>query len=139
MSKIILASQSKVRKEILDKNGVDNQVEPSNVDEDVVKETMKLINNAGYNIPQTGKNDSDFDTLSKSEMVTSNGDVILEALDESGTLVEDWQLHNAFITSVKFGDFDYSSEDMREIEITFKYDWASCKIGDQAAFFRSEG
>ena len=40
MSKIILASQSKVRKEILDKNGIDNQVEPSNVDEDVVKESL---------------------------------------------------------------------------------------------------
>ena len=40
MSKIILASQSKVRKEILDKNGIDNQAEPSNVDEDVVKESL---------------------------------------------------------------------------------------------------
>ena len=37
MSKIILASQSKVRKEILDKNGIQNQVEPSNVDEDPCK------------------------------------------------------------------------------------------------------
>ena len=40
MSKIILASQSKVRKEILDNNGIENQVEPSNVDEDVVKESL---------------------------------------------------------------------------------------------------
>ena len=40
MSKIILASQSKVRKEILDKNGIYNQAEPSNVDEDVVKESL---------------------------------------------------------------------------------------------------
>ena len=40
MSKIILASQSKVRKEILDNNGIENQVEPSNVDEDVVKESF---------------------------------------------------------------------------------------------------
>ena len=40
MFKIILASQSKVRKEILDKNGIENQVEPSNVDEDVVKESL---------------------------------------------------------------------------------------------------
>ena len=40
MSKIILASQSKVRKEILDKNGIDNQVQPSNVDEDIVKESL---------------------------------------------------------------------------------------------------
>ncbi len=36
-SKIILASKSKVRKEILDKNNIKNVVEPSNVDEDIVK------------------------------------------------------------------------------------------------------
>ena len=37
LNKIILASKSKVRKEILDKHNIDNIVEPSNVDEDVVK------------------------------------------------------------------------------------------------------
>ena len=36
-NKIILASKSKVRKEILDKNNIKNDVVPSNVDEDVVK------------------------------------------------------------------------------------------------------
>ena len=36
-NKIILASKSKVRKEILNKNNVECVVEPSNVDEDVVK------------------------------------------------------------------------------------------------------
>ena len=40
MTKIILASKSKVRKEILDKNNIPNIVEPSNVDEDVVKESL---------------------------------------------------------------------------------------------------
>ena len=34
---IILASKSKVRKKILDENNIINQVEPSNVDEDIVK------------------------------------------------------------------------------------------------------
>ena len=37
LNKIVLASKSKVRKEILDKNNIDNVVEPSNVDEDTVK------------------------------------------------------------------------------------------------------
>ena len=37
MFKIILASKSKVRKKILDENDILNKVEPSNVDEDVVK------------------------------------------------------------------------------------------------------
>ena len=40
MVEIILASKSKVRKEILDKNGILNRVEPSNVDEDLVKESL---------------------------------------------------------------------------------------------------
>ena len=40
MVEIILASKSKVRKEILDKNGILNRVEPSNVDEDFVKESL---------------------------------------------------------------------------------------------------
>jgi len=40
LNKIILASKSKVRKEILDKNNIPNKVEPSNVDEDIVKESL---------------------------------------------------------------------------------------------------
>ena len=40
LSKIILASKSKVRKEILDKNNIFTQVEQSNVDEDLIKESL---------------------------------------------------------------------------------------------------
>ena len=40
--KIILASKSKVRKSILDKNNIENIVEPSNVDENIVK--ISLLN-----------------------------------------------------------------------------------------------
>ncbi len=37
LNKIILASKSKVRKDILDKNYIESVVEPSNIDEDIVK------------------------------------------------------------------------------------------------------
>ena len=40
MLKIILASQSKVRKKILDEHNILNEVIPSNVDEDVVKSSL---------------------------------------------------------------------------------------------------
>ena len=40
MVKIILASKSKVRKEILDKNNILNHVKPSNVDENVIKSSL---------------------------------------------------------------------------------------------------
>ena len=40
LNKIILASKSKVRKNILDKNNIPNDVVPSSVDEDIVKESL---------------------------------------------------------------------------------------------------
>ena len=40
LNKIILASKSKVRKNILDENDIPNEVRPSNVDEDIVKESL---------------------------------------------------------------------------------------------------
>ena len=39
-SEIILASKSKVRKTILEKNGIECIVEPANIDEDLVKESL---------------------------------------------------------------------------------------------------
>ena len=40
LNKIILASKSRVRKNILDNNNIPNDVKPSNVDEDTVKESL---------------------------------------------------------------------------------------------------
>ena len=40
LNKIILASKSKVRKSILDKNNIISEVIPSSVDEDIVKESL---------------------------------------------------------------------------------------------------
>ena len=43
LNKIILASKSKVRKEIFERNGIDCVVIPSNIDEDTVKESLTKI------------------------------------------------------------------------------------------------
>ena len=40
LNKIILASKSKVRKDILDKNNIESIVEPSSVDEDIIKSSL---------------------------------------------------------------------------------------------------
>ena len=49
MFKLILASKSKVRKEILDKNNIFAQVQPSSVDEDPIKQSL-LVENASPEI-----------------------------------------------------------------------------------------
>ena len=49
LNKIILASKSKVRKEILSLNGIECEVVPSNVDEDSVKISLiKEMNMDGH-------------------------------------------------------------------------------------------
>ena len=40
MLEIILASKSKVREEIIKKNNIQCEVEPSNIDEDPIKESL---------------------------------------------------------------------------------------------------
>ena len=39
-------------------------------------------------------------------------------------VIETWTLHNPFIKSVKYGELSYDSEDMIEIELELRYDWA---------------
>lgn len=102
-------------------------VDPAGGD-DVVFKTLSLIKNSGYSIPNLSQDEKDiFKTFSKNTLVKNNGNVSIETQDGNGDTIEIWTLNNAFITNVKFGDFDYASEDLRDISISLKYDWASCE------------
>ncbi len=35
-------------------------------------------------------------------------------------------MQNAFIKSAKFGDLDYSNDELKTVELTLRYDWAIC-------------
>jgi len=63
-------------------------------------------------------------------------EVIIKQVDADGKTVETWVLKNAFITKLGFGDLDYSSEDLSEITITFRYDWAEFEGSRAHAGFR---
>ena len=39
-------------------------------------------------------------------------------------MLEKWTLWHAWIKEVTFGDLDYGSEDLTEVTIKFRYDWA---------------
>ena len=55
INKIILASKSKVRKKILEKNGINCEVIPANVDEDQVKESLIKEKENSNDLPLPGK------------------------------------------------------------------------------------
>ncbi len=85
MVEIILASKSKVRKEILDKNNIPNLVKPSNVDEDVVKQGLlkekaspELIskNLAELKANKVSLNNGDTLVLGADSVIDLNGELI---------------------------------------------------------------
>jgi hypothetical protein len=73
-------------------------------------------------------------TISKDKSVTALGSVNIKVLDPEGKTIEDWKLQNAWIKAAKYGDLDYSSDDLRTIELTIRYDWATCSIQGKDQF-----
>jgi hypothetical protein len=51
-------------------------------------------------------------------------EITLTQLSPLGEKIEEWILKGAFITSAKFGDLDWSSEDVVKISMDLRYDWA---------------
>ena len=60
------------------------------------------------------------------------GDGQVPGMNKEGDILESWSLHNAFITSVELGDLDYSSDDLNEISVKVRYDYAI--LNDPANF-----
>lgn len=51
--------------------------------------------------------------------------LLITKIDSNGKELETWELINPFIKSVKYGDLDYSADDLLEITITVAYDSAT--------------
>ena len=90
MFEIILASKSKVRKEILDKNNIPNKVKPSNVDEDIVKNSLikekaspEIIskNLAELKANKVSLKNPDSLVLGADSVIDLNGELISKPLD----------------------------------------------------------
>jgi len=88
---------------------------------DAAINTAAIIRASGYNPP---KDVTDTSTISKQAAVAAMGSVVISQIDSVGNAVETWTLWNPFITSVTYGDLDYSSDEMTEITIEVRYDWA---------------
>lgn len=51
-------------------------------------------------------------------------DVELEMLDPTGVVVSKWILKNTMVTTVDFGNLDYSQNDLADITLTMRFDYA---------------
>ena len=94
-----------------------------------VAQTNAMVVASGYQIPGSP---ADLITMSKGKSVASIGYIIIEQIDAESRVAESWTLKNPFIKSVNFGELAYENDDLTEIEIELRYDWAVCDIGPTA-------
>ncbi len=95
----------------------------------VANHLAQMFANSGYFIPDTsqGFTNASYGSTSKSNATVgqSVGFVNIITTDEDGGELEKWTLNNSFIKSMKFGDVSYESDDMLEVTIEIRYDWAT--------------
>lgn len=100
--------------------------------------TNQIILDSGYKIKQLtdidlSKSFSNNPTsITKAAANAATVGVHIDIFNGAGVVVEEWVMMNSFITSVKFSTLDYTNDDMRTIDLTWKYDYATCtnRLGD---------
>lgn len=114
------------------------------VSPDAAKQTLGVLHAAGYRAPDSaykdiGENVDAFMSMAKGGATAALSPFIIEQLDANGGVIEKWQLHNPFVSKVGFNDLDYGSDDLSEISMTVKYDWADWSSGTEPSGIFKEG
>lgn len=94
------------------------------VDPDMAATLSDIVVQSGYSPPADA---NDLVTMSKAKAAGALGTVIVTQIDAEGATLEQWTLWNSFITEVKYGDLEYGGDDLTELSVTLKYDWARLK------------
>tara|TARA_R100001129_G_scaffold169714_1_gene138748 strand:- start:238 stop:792 length:555 start_codon:yes stop_codon:yes gene_type:complete len=103
-----------------------NPVDITFVDPVIPDQTSVITNmfiGGGYSVPTqelTSRN-----SFSKGKYVNSVGTPKITQIDADGQIIETWTLNNAFITTIDYGQLDYSSEDLVILSVTLRYDFAT--------------
>ena len=98
---------------------------------DASKTMMKLLENSGYVTPDAINLESPKTMTKKAAVEAVGGKLFMAQLDAKGEIVEEWAFWNPWIKSVNFDEADYESDDLINLEVTFRYDWATVSgVGD---------
>jgi hypothetical protein len=97
------------------------------VSPDAAQETANILVNSGYPGPMklNPSTNANPETISKLKSTSALGQVVIRQIDSSGNNLEVWTLRNAFITKVTYGELSYGDEELTEITIALRYDWAT--------------
>ena len=90
-----------------------------------------ILYEGGYRIPKT--EEIARQSFSKQNFVAAMGTPVIAQIDADANVIERWQLANAFITNVDFGQLDYSSEELVVVSLTLRYDYATLEATTPAS------
>jgi ABC-type ATPase with predicted acetyltransferase domain len=71
--------------------------------------------------------------LAKLQLTEALGPVKIKSLNANGEIVETWELHGAYITSMKPSQLSYDQDSLTNISVAVKYDFATLAVADAAA------
>jgi len=91
------------------------------VDPDMAATLSDIVVQSGYKPPTDS---TSLTTMSKAKAAGALGTIIITQIDSDGNPLETWTLWNSFITELKYGDLEYGGDDLTEMSVTLKYDWA---------------
>jgi len=98
------------------------------IDLDAANALQEIIQDAGYRIPNdmdSSLSSDQLQTISKKKFADDvMGNVFIKQIDAAGVIVETWQLMNTWIKSVDFGALDYTADELVEITLQLRYDYA---------------
>lgn len=97
---------------------------------DASKNMMKLLELSGYVTPDAIQLNQPATVTKKQAVAAVGGKLFLTQLDGEGKPSEEWAFWNPWIKSVNFDESDYESDDLMNLEITFRYDWATLTSRD---------
>jgi hypothetical protein len=91
------------------------------VEPDMTATVSDIIVASGYS-PPTDANA--LGSMSKAKAAGALGTVTITQIDSDGNPLETWTLWNAFIKDVKYGDLEYGGDELTEVALELRYDWA---------------
>ena len=107
------------------------------VDPDMTATFSDIIVNSGYSPPT---DTTSLGTMSKAKAAGALGAVTVTQIDSNGDPLETWTLWNSYIEDIKFGDsLAYGNDDLTEVSVTLKYDWARIETATASSAVSSGG
>jgi len=93
------------------------------VNPDASKLMVEILEKSGYRLP-TSAEESRVSIVNRKAAVAAMGETKLVQYGADSSVIEMWRLYNPWIKEAKFGELSYETEDLVNIDLVIRYDYA---------------